>query len=601
MRASWAAAGVGAAVAAGLVVLLVRGRGDGPSSAPRTTGFEERAEAAGIRFRTASPPPEQGYNLKITSRAPGRGGAAGDVDGDGLDDLYFCNQVGGNALYRGLPGGRFQDVTAASGEIALADRVSVSAVFADIDADGDQDLYVTTTRGGNVLFRNDGKGRFADASAQARVGIVAHSQGATFFDADGDGLLDLLVSNTARWTVDVMDPVAKYYPGAGDLMGLVTSPTEANVYFHNVGSGRFADETEPSGLAGTGWSGDTAVFDFDEDGDADVFVANMFGASHLYENDGKGRFTDATKRVLGRVPWGTVGCKALDYDDDGRLDLFTVDMHSDMWMETDFVPGAADDRAKYDTPYGPNRFEDLPAKTQDVFRRIGFSTADVTCGNALFHALGGGRFEEVSARAGVETLWPWGIAAGDFDGDGWEDAFLPSGMGWPYEYLASRLLMNAGDGTFSIRSAEAGLDPPPRGAYDPGEREGKRIARSSRAAATGDFDADGRVDVIVNNFNGAPYLLMNRWPKKRWVGFRLEGTRSNRDAIGAVVRLRVGGRTLTRQVHAAGGYLAQSSLALTFGLGDADRVDGCEITWPGGRKQTLEVGALDTVHRVKEP
>ncbi len=161
--------------------------------------------------------------------------------------------------------------------------------------------------------------------------------------------------------------------------------------------------------------------------------------------------------------------------------------------------------------------------------------------------------------------------------------------------------MNRGDGTFADRAPEAGLDPPPHGAYEPTTFRGKRVARSVRCAATGDFDLDGRPDVVVQAFNGRPWLLMNRWPKRPWVGFRLTGTRGNREAIGAVVRLKVGGKTLTRQVQAAGGYIAQSSLALHFGLGKAERVDDCEITWPGGKKQVLGPVALGTVHRVQEP
>jgi hypothetical protein len=296
-------------------------------SGPRFSGFEDATDAAGITFKTAFLPAEQGEKFKINLYDHGCGVAVADVDGDGLDDVYFCNQLGPNALYRNLGGGKFSDVTATSGPIALPDVVSVSAVFGDYDNDGREDLFVTTTMGGDHLFRNVGGGRFSDVTEAAGVATVAHSQSATFFDADGDGLLDLLVSNTARWTLDDVDPTTKQRRGRANLFSLVESPKEDNRFFRNRGDGTFEDATRTSGLAGSGWSGDTAVFDFDDDGDQDVAVANMFGASHLYENDGHGRFVDARDRVLGKVPWGTVGCKAFDYDDDGRLDLFLVDMH----------------------------------------------------------------------------------------------------------------------------------------------------------------------------------------------------------------------------------------------------------------------------------
>jgi hypothetical protein len=575
----------------------------GPSSRrPEGVGFEERAVQAGITFRTTYLAGEQGENFKINLYDHGSGVAVGDYDADGLDDLYFVNQLGANRLYRNVGGGQFEDATERAGNLALSDRICVSAVWADYDNDGRRDLYVTSTRGGNVLFHNDGSGRFRDVTGVSGAGVVAHSQSATFFDADGDADLDLLVSNTAKWTLEDLHPDGRYYLGPADLFALVMSPHEKNVFLVNQGDGTFRDATEASGLVGTGWSGDTAVFDYDEDGDVDVCVANMFGRSHLYENDGRGVFTDVAERVLPRISWGTVGCKAFDYDDDGHLDLFLVDMHSDMWMNwTEFMPDPQTSKLKY-----PSFFGALPEANRtkwgpEFLERLQADPERVVFGSTLWHGLGGGRFEEVSDKAGVETLWPWGIATGDFDGDGREDAFVPSGMGYPYPYIPSPLLMNQDGRTFVDQAAAAGLEPLPGGPLLPGKFRGRTISRSSRAAATADFDADGRMDLVVSNFNDRALLYMNRWKPRPWVGFRLRGTRSNRDAIGAVVRLHVGGRVLTRQVHAAGGYLAQSSLTLHFGLGSAERVDRAEVTWPDGRKQDLGQVTLGKVHGVEEP
>ncbi|MCK6460675.1 MAG: VCBS repeat-containing protein, partial [Planctomycetes bacterium] len=298
-----------------LLPLLLLFAGVSPADEARLL-FVERAEALGVRFRMEFLRGEQGESFKINFYDHGCGVAAADIDGDGDDDLYFLNQLGPNALYRNRGDGTFEDITTPA--VALDDRICVSACFGDTDNDGDEDLYVTSTRGGNAFLRNDGAGRFTDATKEAGLAWVGHSQGATFFDADGDGFLDLFLANTAQWTTARFEPIARYYAGVGTLMELVRSPVEANAFFRNRGDGTFEDATAASGLAGGGWGGDTAAFDFDGDGDTDLFVANMFGGSQLYRNDG-GRFEDVTDAVLGRTPWGAVGAKAFDYDGDGRL------------------------------------------------------------------------------------------------------------------------------------------------------------------------------------------------------------------------------------------------------------------------------------------
>lgn len=591
-----------AALLAGALLSVVASCGGKEANAARTSGFEDATAAAGIAFRMEFLPDEQGENFKINLYDHGCGVAAADYDGDGDDDLYFVNQLGANALYRNDGGGKFTDVTDVAGNLGLADRICVSAVFNDIDNDGDQDLYVTSTRGGNALFRNEGAGRFVDATESSGTGWVGHSQGATFFDADGDGDLDLLVTNTARWTSDAFHPRDRYFLGVSSLIELVESPVEYNEFFRNRGDGTFERRTQEANLLGVGWGGDTAVFDFDEDGDQDLFVGNMFGRSVLYRNDGKGHFSDVTGEVLGRTPWGTVGCKPFDYDGDGRLDLFVVDMHSDMWIPFDLEPSEVEEHRKYKGFHGKLlETPDFDPKKEQLFAyktRIDYAT--VFFGNGLYRNLGGGRFEETSDRAGVETFWPWGIASGDFDADGYEDAFLPTGMGFPFFFWRSPLLRNRGDGTFEEISAAAGINPPPGGPHVGPKVRGRPASRSARSAATSDFDGDGRLDLVVNNFNDRPNLYINRWPAPNFVGFRLRGVHSNRDAVGAVVRIQVGGRTLVRQVDAAGGYLAQSSKTLHFGLGKATRVDRCEVRWPNGRVQTLSGVEVNRIHSVVE-
>ncbi len=599
----------GAAVASLAVWLAVQHWGRSSSGAG-SSWLWDGAEAAGLEFRMRFLPGEQGETFKINLYDHGAGLAVGDYDGDGDDDVYFLNQLGPNALYRNRGDGTFQDVTRAAG-VALGDRVCVAAAFADYDADGDQDLYVTSTRGGNVLFRNRGRGHFEDVTRAAGVGHVGHSQGAVFFDADGDGRLDLFVANTARWTLDDKDAAARYFVGKGAERGLsqvVLSPKESNVLYRNRGDGTFVDVTEKAGLGGRGWAGDAAAFDCDGDGDLDLFVTCMFGRCQLYRNDGKGAFEDVTLEALGKTPWGAVGARPLDYDNDGDLDLVVLDMHSDMWMGLDrahesLAEARSSEKLKFRFFNGPHALRNptLPETERELGRRIGFRHEEVLFGNALYRNEGGGRFTEVSDKAGAETFWPWGAAAGDLDNDGSEDLFVPSGMGYPFYYWPNALLMNNGDGTFADRAAALRAEPPAGGPHQAGRVGGRPAARSSRAAATADFDGDGRLEVVTNNFHDRPYYLRNRSPRRHHVSFRLRGWGGNRDAVGALVRLYRGAEVLTRQVQGACGYLSQSSRVLHFGLGDRPGFDRVEVAWPGGARQRLGPLPADITHTLSEP
>ena len=564
--------------------------------------FEDRAAEAGIAFHMNFLPGEQGADFKINFYDHGSGVCAADVDGDGDDDLYFVNQLGSNALYRNNGDGTFTDITASSGPIGLGDRICVSAVLNDFDNDGDQDLFVVSTRGGNVFFRNDGRGHFVDETEKAGVAHVGHTQGTTAFDADGDGLLDLFITNTASWTTDHFDTVNRYYAGGPGLTSLIESPVELNLFYHNNGDGTFTEATDAAGVRGLGWGGDTAVFDYDEDGDLDLFVGNMFGTSILYRNDGKGHFEDVTRDVLGKTPFGTVGVRAFDYDADGHLDFYAVDMHSDMWTTFDYGPERIDEKKKYPWIFG-KRLEDgeVPRQFEDTFAsRLRLKYSTVFFGNGLYRNLGNGRFEERSDEANAETWWPWGIGAGDFDNDGFEDVYLASGMGYPYFFMRSPLLVNRGDGTFEEQFAAAGVDPPPGGPNLPDRILGKDASKSSRSVAVADLDHDGRLDLIVNNFNDHPYLYLNRSRAGNHIAFRLTGRKSNRDAIGALVRIEAGDRKLVRMVQAAGGYLAQSSKEVHFGLGTATRIDRCEIRWPDGTVQSISSPEINRLHAIAE-
>jgi len=596
-----------AAVSVGAFFLIMHWL-DAPRD-PSTLQMRECAADVGIKWQMQFLTAEQGETFKINLYDHGCGLAVGDYNGDGFDDIYFLNQLGANALYRNNGDGTFTE-TAAEAGVALGDRVCVGASFADYDNDGWQDLYVTSTRGGNVLFRNLGNGSFRDVTKEAGLTHVAHSQSAVFFDYDRDGQLDLFLTNTASWTKDTIDPSTKRWEGKGDFGGLSTvvlSPKEFNVLYRNDGKGHFVDITEQAGLKGRGWAGDAIAFDYNDDGQLDLLVTSMFGRAQLYRNDG-GKFTDVTLDVLGRTPWGGVGARVFDFNNDGRLDIFIVDMHSDMWMgvdrnHTSLELAKKHERKRFEYYNGPmaERDHSLIEQEIELGRQIGFKHDECLFGNACYRNDGGGKFTEVSQSAGLETFWPWGIATGDFDNNGFEDAFITAGMGYPFYYWPNSLLMNQGNGTFVDKASEAGVEPPLRGFHLPGVIAGKPAVRSSRCAVTADFDHDGRLEIVTNNFNDQPYFFKNQYPKQGYIALRLRGTTSSRDAIGALVRLHQNGKVMTRQVSGATGYLSQSSKIVHFGLGAQGAPDQIEITWPSGEKQALKGLALNTIHEISEP
>jgi len=526
----------------------------------------------------------------------GNGIAVADVDGDGLYDIYFLSQTGGNELWKNLGGGKFRNITAEAG-VGVPGRISVAASFADIDNDGDPDLFVTTVRGGNLLFENDGHGHFRDITREAGIDGAAHSSGAVFFDYDHDGLLDLLVCNVGNYTFERKGAQGEYVARPDAFAGhMFPERYEFPVLYRNLGHNHFKDVTAEAGLKPLGWAGDATFVDLNQDGWPQLYILNMMGANHFFENR-QGKFSEQTKKYFPRTSWGAMGVKFFDYDNDGRMDLFVTDMHSDMWSEA----APADEKKK--APTHPD--EDFLMGPADSF----------VFGNSLYHNVGGGKFEEVSDRMGVENYWPWGPSVGDLNADGWDDIFIASSMNFPFRYGINSLLLNNRGEKFLDAEFLLGIEPRKGGRthtpwfeldcskvpsdakkyfQEPCKGQTGKITvmapLGSRAAVIFDLDNDGDLDIVTNDFNSAPQVLVSNLTERRrihWLKVKLIGTTSNRDGLGAFVRVTSGGRTLTKYNDGKSGYLSQSSLPLYFGLGEAQKIDSVEVDWPSGRKQVV--------------
>jgi len=492
-----------------------------------------------------------------------------DYDRDGWLDIYFTNgssvdmglkgQKSRGALYQNNHDGTFTDVTDKAG-IATPCLFASGGAVGDYNNDGWPDIYITCL-GGNVLYRNNGDGTFTDVTATAGVADGRYSTGAAFGDYDGDGFLDLFVANYVDFHLDDLPgfgsaPTCKYrgldvqcgprgLKGAGDAL------------FHNNGDGTFTDVSksagvdDPNGYYGLG----VAWADFNNTGRPDLYVANDSGPDFLYRNDGNGKFTEiglesGTAITEDNSEQAHMGVAVGDYLHTGRPGLFVT-------VFTD----------EYDV---------------------------------LYRNDGNWDFYDVASQSGValpSLPWvKWGDAFVDLDNDGWLDLFavtghvypqvdvLPSGGGYRQPKLVH---FNQGDGTFCDASSQAG----------PAILE----RRVSRGVAVGDLFNDGNMDIVVEDLDGSPMILRNRGvPGRHWVSFELAGTKSNRLAIGARLKIVAGGMTQTDEIHSGGSYLSQSDLRVHFGLGSATKIDSLEIRWPSGATDTVKDLAVDKFYAVLE-
>ncbi len=506
---------------------------------------------------------------KYIIETTGTGVAIFDYDNDGWPDIFIVNgtKLEGfpagkgptNHLYRNNHDGTFSDVTDKAGlaHTGWGQGVCVG----DYDNDGWEDLYVTYY-GKNILYHNNGNGTFSDVSDKAGVGGSgkAWGTGCAFIDYDRDGHLDLVVSNYVDFDLSTTpapgERASCIWKGVPVMCGPQGLPGSKNILYHNRGDGTFEDVTKRAHIDQTTghYSFSVTTLDFDDDGWTDIFVACDSTPSILYHNNRDGTFTDvavtagAAFNEDGRAQAG-MGSTVADYNGDGKLDIF----------KTNF----SDDTA------------------------------------TLYRNNGDGTFDDVTYRAGLglnTQYLGWGTMFLDFDNDTWPDLLLVNGHVYPEvdsQHLGSNfqepriLYYNNGDGKFIDISATAG--------------DGITKPSSSRGLAVGDLWNDGRMSAVVSNMNAPPSLLVNqvRTPN-HWVAFRLIGTKSNRDAIGARIRVKAGSRTLIDEVRSGSSFDSNNDMRVHFGLGAAAKIDWVEVRWPTGLLEKFENVEVDGVRTIKE-
>lgn len=556
--------------------------------------FTDTVETSGVTFKNVSV--EDANKVQVAGHYDhGNGIAVADVDSDGLLDVYWTTQIGSNQLWRNLGKGKFENITTPA--LTLADRICVAASFADTDNDGDADLFVTSVRGGNAFFINDGNGHFEEATVASGLGYVGHSSGSVFFDYDRDGLLDLFVSNVGVYTQKDARGPGGYFKVVTDAFAGHLKPEERNeksLLYRNEGGNRFQDVSDATGLVDYSWSGDASPVDANNDGWIDLYVLNMQGHDEFYENVGGKSFQKRSRELFPKTSWGSMGVKFFDYNNDGKLDLYITDMHSDMSGLIKFGEEQLKSKVKW-----PESF--LRSGGQSIY------------GNTFFRNQADG-YLEISEQTLTENYWPWGLSTGDLNADGFEDAFVTCSMNYPFAYAANKALLNDRGQRFLESEFVLGVEPrrggrtaAPNFTLDPtGNDKDHPIvalenltepveiwgALGSRSSAILDIDNDGDLDILTNEFHDGPMILTSDLTEKRpemtWLKVNLVGKASNRSGLGARVQVFVGTQVYTKVRDGKSGYLSQSDLPLYFGLDAASAVDRISVLWPSGEEQSVD-------------
>jgi hypothetical protein len=543
--------------------LLANGRLGSPTLAPGPW-FIEAGRAAGLAaFRDTCGSLAKNYLVETL----GSGVALFDYNNDGLVDVLLVNgssfQIlsdpriprSSSRLFRNNGDGTFTDVTRESK--LVNEGWGVGVTVGDYNNDGFRDVFITNF-GTNVLFRNNGDGTFTDVTREAGLQGGNWSTGCAWGDYDRDGRLDLYVSRYVDFDRSrIAAPGSNsycHYQGVAVACGPQGLPGLADFLYHNEGNGKFREVSADVGARDTDRAYGLGVtwLDYDNDGWPDIYVANDSVPNFLWRNKRNGTFEEVAFEAgcavsgEGRAQ-ASMGIAVGDYDNDGWLDLFVTNFAED-----------------YSTLYHNDR----------------------------------GRFEDVTYQAGLGTVaykdMKWGTGFVDLNNDGWSDLFVANGHIYPQvegqtsnTYLQrNRLFRNLRNGRFSSLSAS---------------ETGFTEARSSRGAAFADFANNGQLEIVVNNIDDQPFLYRPAHSRTgSWVRLKLEGTKSNRDAIGARVTVTAAGRAQIAEVRSAESYVSSSDVRLHFGLGEAQLIERIEVRWPDGTIEQRAGLAVNQEHFLRE-
>ncbi len=536
--------------------------------------FAEVTREAGIRHRHTNRVFQNPYaKIMAGYTALGAAAAVADFDRDGYDDIFLTDSSvsGKNRLYRNQHDFTFADVAEQAGVANGNDaqNATAAALWLDFNNDGWPDLLVIRF-GHNQLFQNLGNGRFQDVTKKAGLDRYLNSITATAFDYDHDGFVDLLIGAYFQ-PVNLFQPnTPRFFPESFES----ASNGGGVILYRNNGNGTFTDVTEKAGLKQSGWTLSLGHGDADNDGWDDLYVACDFGTDRFFHNERNGTFKDITESAIGidtkkgmNVDWG-------DFDNDGLLDIYVTNITDDYMRE----------------------------------------------GNFLWRNNGDLTFTDVARETGVyDSGWGWGAKFFDYDNDGWLDLYVMNGWvsAGQESYVPDifAMITKPGIDLADARNWPAMGNKSLSGYqrkrlfhsmqgqmfHDEARRHGMDSLADGRGIGVADFDNDGRLDVIVANANGEPLLYRNTMPAgPHWVEFLLEGTRSNRGAVGAQVRITGGGKKRLGFVSGGGSFAGQSSARVHFGLGAAASLDSVEIRWPSGAVETYRGLEIDRLHHIQE-
>lgn len=522
----------------------------------------------------------------------GTGITVGDYDNDGKPDLYIVNKTGPSKLFRNLGNWKFEDTTQKAGLAPEAESGLLSwfssdedendveiwkqgAAFADIDNDGDLDLYLCRNSAPNQLFINQGDGTFTEAEDANGLALNSASGMACFADFDRDGWLDVYVQTNL-------------------LDAATSSDGNRDRLYRNNGDGTFADISDAAGISGLTLGHSATWWDFNEDKWPDLYVANDFDTPDtLYRNNGDGTFTNVLDQVIPHQSFSSMGADLGDIDNNGHIDFFVADMAP--------TTHEMDHRGMAITRYSM-REENTPLGVAPQYMY-----------NALYLNHGAGRMQEGAWLYGIaRTDWTWSPRFVDLDNDGWLDLHVTNGMSREYQNddLRQRIYR-----TINPQARLAVMKSTPvmnesNLAYRNQKGQGfKRIEQEwglgevgvSFGTAYADFDNDGDLDIAYTNLDAPPTILRNESQSGNRVIFDLRGSASNRYGVGASIEIQTKSGKQLRQLVLARGYLSSSEPALHFGLGEDTTIQRATISWPSGETQVLENIPANQRLLVQEP